>query len=184
MYYHGWDISHETTPPRDKERQYQLERGFIMNKTLRSAQNLLDRKGNETVSHGIRTDTYINPETITNRINEKYRIEKEDNTQLWQQLLLQAQHDFPGATEQRLHAIVYKQIEQRKRSKDDYDPELTLKPDISKSMASKPKLPEKPKRRLCGREEMAATSSNVSGSNIRPKASEVLPNEMEEDSDE
>ena len=37
VYYHGWDISHETTPPRDKERQYQMERAFLMDKTARIA---------------------------------------------------------------------------------------------------------------------------------------------------
>ena len=26
VYYHGWDVSVEKTPPRDKERQYQMER--------------------------------------------------------------------------------------------------------------------------------------------------------------
>ena len=98
--------------------------------------------------------------------------------------MLKAQHDFPGASEQRLHAIVYKQIEQLKRRQDDHDPELTLKPDISESMASKPKQPKKPKRRLCGREEMVATSSNVSAINNKPRAMDALPNEMEEDSDE
>jgi hypothetical protein len=37
VYYHGWDISNECTPPRDKERQYQMERTFLMNKTSRVA---------------------------------------------------------------------------------------------------------------------------------------------------
>jgi hypothetical protein len=37
VYYHGWDVSHECTPPRDKERQYQMERTFLMNQTGRVA---------------------------------------------------------------------------------------------------------------------------------------------------
>ena len=32
VYYHGWDVSREQTPPRDKERRYQMERTFLANK--------------------------------------------------------------------------------------------------------------------------------------------------------
>jgi hypothetical protein len=40
VYYHGWDISHEQTPPRDKQRQYQMERTFLMDKTARVARSM------------------------------------------------------------------------------------------------------------------------------------------------
>jgi|TARA_B110001450_G_C17503398_1_gene433320 hypothetical protein len=40
VYYHGWDISHEQTPPRDKQRQYQMERTFLMDKTSRVARSM------------------------------------------------------------------------------------------------------------------------------------------------
>lgn len=43
VYYHGWDVSVETTPPRDKERQYQMERAFLMNKTITAADKVLQR---------------------------------------------------------------------------------------------------------------------------------------------
>ena len=50
------------------------------------------------MSHGIFTDKYINPETITTRINEKLRVEKEDDNQIWQELLEKAQSSGVIAT--------------------------------------------------------------------------------------
>jgi hypothetical protein len=43
VYYHGWDHSVETTPPRDKERQYQIERAFLLDKTSRAADDHIFR---------------------------------------------------------------------------------------------------------------------------------------------
>ena len=43
VYYHGWDVSFETTPPRDKERQYQIERAYLMDKTSRAAERLIKK---------------------------------------------------------------------------------------------------------------------------------------------
>ena len=55
---------------------------------------------------------------------------------------------MPGASDERLRSIVYKQIEDIKHGKkEEPDPELTFKPDISISVASKAPAPEKPKRR-------------------------------------
>lgn len=69
VYYHGWDVSVETTPPRDKERSYQMERAFLMNKTMTAADKLLDKNQKEVTTYGIKTTRYINPETITKNIN-------------------------------------------------------------------------------------------------------------------
>ena len=84
---------------------------------------------------------------------------------LWEKLLVKARFDFPSATENKLHAIVFKQIQEIKSGKgqSDHDPELTLKPDISKSMASKPPAPVKQKRRVAGR-SVQNTNSNYSKS--------------------
>ncbi len=41
MYYHGWDVSIEKTPPRDKERQYQIERAYLCDKTGRQAEKIV-----------------------------------------------------------------------------------------------------------------------------------------------
>ena len=56
VYYHGWDVSYETTPPRDKERQYQIERAFLLDKTSRTADNILNNAdGKGRTVYGIRT---------------------------------------------------------------------------------------------------------------------------------
>ena len=55
---------------------------------------------------------------------------------------------MPGASENKLRAIVFNQIQQIKYGKkEEVDKELTFKPDISRSMASKPQPPMKSKRR-------------------------------------
>jgi hypothetical protein len=77
VYYHGWDVSVEKTPPRDKQRQYQMERVFIMDKTTRIADVLLKNQKAETVRYGIKSDKYLNPELISTRVNEKIRQEKD-----------------------------------------------------------------------------------------------------------
>ena len=56
----------------------------------------------ETCSHGIKTDKYINPETITTRINVKLRNEKGVDKELWDRLLVRAKYDFPSASENKL----------------------------------------------------------------------------------
>lgn len=63
---------------------------------------MMQRKMSETISHGIRTDKYINPETITTRINDKLRDEKVQDSELWQQLLAKAKYDNPSASDNRL----------------------------------------------------------------------------------
>lgn len=150
VYYHGWDVSYETTPPRDKERQYQMERTFLMNKTSRLADQMTQMQSKEVTKHGITTVKYINPMTISSLITEKVRKEKEQESPLWTQLLEKARYDMPSASDEKLRAVVFKQIQEMKRlakKNEEVDPELTLKPDISASMRTKPKLPVKQKRR-------------------------------------
>jgi hypothetical protein len=54
--------------------------------------------------------------------------------ELWNELLIKARYDMPAASEQKLHAVVFKQIYDMKHGKKvEVDPELTLKPNISKS---------------------------------------------------
>ena len=66
VYYHGWDVSIEQTPPRDKERQYQIERAYLCDKTGRAAENIVKRAdGNDRVVYGIKTTQYLQPEQIT-----------------------------------------------------------------------------------------------------------------------
>ena len=66
VYYHGWDVSHERTPPRDKERQYQIERAFLLDKTSRVAEKMVNNAtGKFKTFYGVNTNKYISPESIT-----------------------------------------------------------------------------------------------------------------------
>lgn len=77
VYYHGWDVSRETTPPRDKERQYQIERAFLLDKTARTADRYIKNgDGKDKTVYGVNTNQYIRPEVITSKINHKLHEEK------------------------------------------------------------------------------------------------------------
>lgn len=104
-----------------------------MNKTITRADRLLEKQEKEVTTYGIKTNRYINPEVITKNINEKLRSEKEDEAVLWDRLLVKARYEFPSASQNKLHALVFKQIQVIKSGKgqQEPDPELTLKPDIS-----------------------------------------------------
>jgi len=58
--------------------------------------------------YGIRTNRYIKPEDISKRINDKLRVEKDEELELWEILLEKARHEMPGASDEKLRAIVYK----------------------------------------------------------------------------
>ena len=120
-----------------------------MDKTSRVAERMIKKaEGVDKTTYGIQTSQYIRPEKIAIEINQKLRKEKEEEVSLWKTLLEKARFDMPGASDARLSAIVYKQIEDIKHGKkEEPDPELTFKPDISISVQSKPPAPEKPKRR-------------------------------------
>ena len=108
VYYHGWDISHETTPPRDKERQYQMERAFLMDKTARIADKVTQHQNGDKTKYGITTAAYITPEEISRRMNEKIRVEKDQETELWKDLLAKARYEMPAASQEKLSAIVHR----------------------------------------------------------------------------
>lgn len=70
VHYHGWDVSVEKTPPRDKERQYQIERAFLLDKTTRVADRVVKKtEGKERTVYGINSEKYIKPEEISTKIN-------------------------------------------------------------------------------------------------------------------
>jgi len=125
-----------------------MERAYLMDKTTRLADKMTQSQNGEKTKYGIASTLYIPPEEITRRINEKIRAEKDQEVQLWSDLMAKARYEMPAASEQRLSAIVHKQIQQMKHGKkEEVDPELTLKPDCSKSIASKAPLPIVQKRR-------------------------------------
>ena len=67
---------------------------------------------------------------------------------LWRELLIKARYELPDATDQKLHAVVFKQIQDMKHGKqEEDDPELTLRPNCRLSQASKPPAPVKKKAR-------------------------------------
>ena len=99
VYYHGWDVSYETTPPRDKERQYQIERAFLLDKTARNADRIINNcAGVEKTCYGVQINKYTKPELISKKINEKLRDEKDHEQELWVKLLAIAKHEDPGAS--------------------------------------------------------------------------------------
>lgn len=90
----------------------------------------------------------MKPEEISKAINHKLREEKDDEVELWAKLLEKARHEMPGASDQKLQAIVYKWIQDIKHGKkEQYDPEMTFYPDCTISKASKAPAPPKPQKR-------------------------------------
>jgi hypothetical protein len=59
------------------------------------------------VNYGVISETYIRPEVISAKLNKKMREEKEIDIEMWRDLLEKARYEMPGATEERLKAIVF-----------------------------------------------------------------------------
>ena len=87
-----------------------MERSYLMDKTQSVAFKLTKGMNKEVTRHGITTDKYISPQEISTRLSEKYRGEKDAETLLWEDLLAKARYSMPAASEQKLQAIVFKQI--------------------------------------------------------------------------
>lgn len=121
-----------------------------MDKTSRTAGNILNKiDGKPRSVYGIRTNTHIKPMDISVAINEKLREEKNDEVALWKDLLEKARYQMPAASEQKLRALVYKQIQNIKHGKvEEVDPELTFKPNCSRSQQSKAPAPVKQDKRI------------------------------------
>ena len=86
---------------------------------------------------------------ISVAVNDKLRAEKDDEVALWKDLLAKARYDMPAASEQKLRALVYKQIQNIKHGKrEEIDPEETFKPDCTRSQKSKPPAPVKQDKRI------------------------------------
>ena len=134
-----------------------------MNKTIQVADKIVKTQDPNTTRYGIKCEKYMNPESISKNINNKLRDEKDKDMPLWDELLVKARYDMPSASEQKIAAVVFKQIQEIKNGKEEtHDPELTLKPDITLSMSSKPPAPVKPKKR--GGRSFVHQSSNNSKS--------------------
>lgn len=68
---------------------------------------------------------------------------------MWTDLLAKARYEMPAASDQKLRALVYKQIQNIKHGKvEEPDPEATFKPNCTKSQLSKPPAPKKAEKRF------------------------------------
>lgn len=67
---------------------------------------------------------------------------------MWKEMLEKARYEMPAASEEKLRALVYKQIQNIKHGKvEEPDPEATFKPDCTWSQLSKPAAPKKEQKR-------------------------------------
>jgi hypothetical protein len=83
----------------------------LLDKTARNAERLINNAtGIEKTCYGVQINKYTRPEEISKKINAKIRTEKDQEQDLWVELLAVAKFDDPGASENKLHAKVYKQI--------------------------------------------------------------------------
>lgn len=118
---------------------------------------LANIEGKERTVYGITTNAHIRPMDISTAMNEKLRAEKDDEVALWKDLLAKARYSMPAASEQKLRALVYKQIQDIKHGKrEEIDPEETFKPDCSRSLKSKAPAPVKQDKRIFTAKKKAA----------------------------
>ena len=73
--------------------------------------------GKSKTVYGIETTKYIAPEKITQQINTKIRSEKEQEVEIWNELYAKVRYEMPGATENRINAIVYRRLQDIKHGK-------------------------------------------------------------------
>ena len=120
----------------------------MLDKTARNSERIITGcHGAEKTVYGVQIKKYTTPEEISKKINEKLRTEKDQEQELWETLLAKAKHEYPGASHNKLHARVYKQICDIKHGKkEEKDPEMTFKPNLTMSKMSKAPTPIKPKR--------------------------------------
>ena len=136
-------------------------------------------KGVKKVTYGVETDKYIVPETITAKINSKIRDEKQKEIGICEELYEKAKFEMPGASEARLNAIVYRRLQDIKHGKkEEHDPELTFKPNCTRSQKSKAPAPPKPARRTF----LGSTGSRIIGGsqNSMQKSNDNVTKEVKE----
>ena len=70
-----------------------------MNKTIQASDKIVKTQDPNTIRYGIKCESYMNPESISKNINNKLRQEKDQNQQLWDELLVKAKYDMPSASD-------------------------------------------------------------------------------------
>lgn len=79
---------------------------------------------------------YKNPERLTRDLNEQRLADKYVMNEEREKLSQKVSYDLPRASKQAVDAIVFKTLQEKKHiaEMEPIDPELTLKPDISKTL--------------------------------------------------
>ena len=80
--------------------------------------------------------TYRAPEQLTVELNEQRRKEKEAVAEERERLVKRVSYDMPRAAKERVEAIVFKTLQEKKHIEEmePIDPELTLRPDTTKTL--------------------------------------------------
>jgi hypothetical protein len=79
---------------------------------------------------------YKPPEQLTVELNEQRRQEKAEMAAESEKLIKQVSYDMPRATKNKVEAVVFKTLQEKKHLEemDIPDPELTLRPDTTKTL--------------------------------------------------
>ena len=115
-----------------------------MRKTSVLADKLTTNKSYNTYQkYGLHSSDYHTPQQISEHCSSKQRFDKSHEMGQWDELLKQATFNLPGASRERLHSHVFKQIQSMKTDKkEDMDPNFTGRPNIKMSQKRVPaKIP-------------------------------------------
>ena len=70
-------MSTESVNPRDKERQYQIERAFLLDKSSKATERLVKGMSGKTkLLAGVKSMGHIAPSALTAKINDNIREDK------------------------------------------------------------------------------------------------------------
>jgi hypothetical protein len=125
VHYDGWNVSIQCPLPRHVHRYLQEETRYVQAKTKQLANDILAAKGD-----------YRPPEQLTVALNAQRRQEKLHMESERVSLAKQVKYDLPRASKNRVDAIVFRELQERKHVEEIVpdDPELTLRPDTSKTL--------------------------------------------------
>jgi hypothetical protein len=80
-------------------------------------------------------DKYKPPQVLTRVYNETLRKEKEELAEIKESLTKVVAYDMPRASKEKVDAVVYRKMYEEKHiAKEPEDPELTLRPDMTKTL--------------------------------------------------
>eukprot|EP00347_Sterkiella_histriomuscorum_P001226 403372845 len=122
IYHDGWEVSHAVPIPREQYKKIHEDTKVMQQKTKIKNEQLV-------------RDKYIPPHLLTKHYNESLRQEKEELAEMKDAFMKQTLHELPRATKERVEAIVFKKMyEAQHIAKEPEDPQLTLKPDMTRTL--------------------------------------------------